>query len=48
MKEQNGGITIAEAMISGFTEIERWSVPKQGLTQDVQESYTNDRSQSSH
>jgi hypothetical protein len=43
MKEQNGGITIADAMIEGFTEIERWSVPKQGTGEDVQESYTGDR-----
>ena len=43
MKEQNGGITIADAMDEGFTEIERWSVPKQGPVEDVQESYTSDR-----
>jgi hypothetical protein len=43
MKEQNGGITIADAMIEGFTEIERWSVPKQSSVEDVQESYTGDR-----
>jgi len=42
MKEQNGGITIAESMIEGFKEIERWSVTKQGLFGDVQESYTSD------
>jgi hypothetical protein len=35
-------------MIEGFTEIERWSVPKQGLMEDVQESYTGDRQQSSN
>jgi hypothetical protein len=46
MKEQNGGITIAEAMNEGFKEIERWSIPKQGLVGDVQESYTGDRLQS--
>jgi hypothetical protein len=40
MKGQNGGITIAEAMIEGFKEIERWSVTKQGLVEAVQESYT--------
>jgi hypothetical protein len=41
MKEQNGGITIAEGMIEGFRKIERWSVTKQGLLGDVQESYTS-------
>ena len=40
MKGQNGGITIAEAMIEGFKEIGRWSVTKQGLVAAVQESYT--------
>ena len=40
MKEQNGGITIAEGLIEGFREIERWSVTKQGTLRDVQESYT--------
>ena len=45
MKGQNGGITIAEAMIEGFKEIERWSVSKQGLVEAVQESYTGDRPQ---
>jgi len=30
MKKPNGGITIADGMIEGFKEIERWSVPKQG------------------
>lgn len=45
MKGQNGGITIAEAMIEGFKEIERWSVTKQGLVEAVQESYTGDRRQ---
>ena len=35
-------------MIEGFTAIERWSVLKQGLPEDVQESYTRDRSKSSH
>jgi hypothetical protein len=48
MREQNGGIAIAEGMIERFTEIERWSVPKQGLVEDVQESYTGDRPQSSN
>ena len=43
MKEQNGGTTIADALVEGFTEIERWSVPKQGPVEDVQESYTGDR-----
>ena len=48
MKGQNGGITIAEAMIEGFKEIERWSVTKQGLVEAVQEYYTGDRPQISH
>jgi hypothetical protein len=43
MKEPNGGIAIADAMDAGFKEIERWSVPKQGPVEDVQESYTGDR-----
>ena len=48
MKEQNGGIPIAEAMNEGFKDIETWSVTKQALVKDVQESYTGDRPQSSH
>ena len=32
----------------GFTELERWSVTRQGLMEAVQESYTTDRLQSSH
>ena len=48
MTGENGGITIADAMIEGFTEMERWSVPKQGPMEDVQESYTGDRPQISH
>ena len=48
MKQQNGGITIADGMIEGFKEIETWSVTKQALLKDVQESYTGDRPQSSH
>ena len=48
MKGQNGGITIAEAMLEGFKEIERWSVTKQGLVEAVQESYTGDRPWISH
>jgi len=43
MTGENGGITIADAMIEGFTEMERWSVPKQGPMEDVQESYTGNR-----
>jgi len=39
------GITIADATSEGFKEIERWSVTKQGLVEDVQESYTGDRPQ---
>ena len=45
MKGQNGGITIAEAMLEGIKEIERWSVTKQGSVEVVQESYTGDRPQ---
>jgi hypothetical protein len=48
MKEQNGGITIADAMNEGFKDIETWSVTKQALVKDVQESYTGDRPRSSH
>jgi hypothetical protein len=43
IKEQNDGITIADAMREGFTKSERWSVTKQGQAEDVQESYTGDR-----
>ena len=39
------GITIADATSERFKEIERWSVTKQGLVEDVQESYTGDRPQ---
>jgi hypothetical protein len=42
------GITIADATSERFKEIERWSVTKQGLAEDVQESYTGDRPQISH
>ena len=34
--------------VEGFTEIERWSVTKQGSVEAVQESYTGDRPQISH
>jgi len=48
MKEQNGGITIADGMFEGFRKIERWSVTKQGLLGDVQESYTGHAIMVSH